>query len=174
MREVWLFTLFVTTNDAVRWEPPRPGANRDWPLPEALGAGPLDPRHVYVFEAGDLGRAGLRKFLADAMGMDPDAVNADADKLDMIRGTVAVVEGAALRERPGRFSPRPPANFVAHYQEAEHLVPAAPGWQGESVKGHIPPPEGKPARLRRPLALGLGVLLLLLAGALWALLALRG
>ena len=24
LREVWLFTLFVTSDDAARWEPPRP------------------------------------------------------------------------------------------------------------------------------------------------------
>lgn len=170
-REAWLFTLFVTSDDAARWEPPRPGAERDWPLIEALGAGPLDPRHVSVFESIDLGPEGLRKFLSGAIGMDEAQVNADAEKLDMIRGTVALVQSAALKERPGRFAPKNPANFIGHYSEPRHLLPPNQFPPSESTKGHIPPPAapaspatGQSTGTRR--ALIAAVLALLIFGAL--------
>lgn len=144
-RELWLFTLFVPSDDAARWEPPRPGyPERDWPLEETLGAGPLDPAHVFVFEASDLGTEGLRRYLIGAHGMDPQMVNADAGKLDAIRGTVVLVLSGALKQRPGKMTPRPPLNFIGRYAEAESLEPAAPHPVRPSTKGHLPGPAGAP------------------------------
>ncbi|GKY86297.1 hypothetical protein [Sinisalibacter aestuarii] len=161
LREAWLFTLFVTSDEADRWEPPRPGNPRDWPLVDALGAGPLEPGHVSVFEAGDLGKEGLRKFLIDAIGMDADQVNADAGKLDMIRGTVALVQSAALTERPGRFTPARPANFIGHYAEHQSLAPATPFAPGASTRGHIPPANAPAPDTRRGLILTIAALVAL-------------
>lgn len=161
LREVWLFTLFVTSDESARWEPPRPGNDRDWPLVEALGAGPLDPSHVSVFESADLGRGGLRKFLTDAIGMDPDQVNADAGKLDMISGTVALVQARALTDRPGRFTPVRPVNFIGHYTEAQHLAPSTPHAPSESTRGHIPAPDAPAPDTRRPLLITLAALIVL-------------
>lgn len=161
LRETWLFTLFVTSDDAARWEPPRPGGDRDWPLEEALGAGHLEPTHVSVFESIDLGPGGLRKFLTGAIGMDEAQVEADAEKLDMIRGTVAVVQSRALTERPGRFTPVRPVNFIGHYTESQTLTPAAPHAPSASTTGHIPAPGAPAAKTRRPLILTLAALALL-------------
>lgn len=166
LREAWLFTLFVTSDDAARWEPPRPDSTRDWPLIEALGAGPLDPAYVNVFESIDLGREGLRKFLSDAIGMDEAQVNADAEKLDMIRGTVALVKSGALKERPGRFAPKTPANFIGHYTEAQHLKPTALHAPTASTRGHIAPPDAPAPRLNRALALTIVLVALIALGAL--------
>lgn len=164
LRELWLFTLFVTSDDAARWEPPRPGhPTREWPLVDALGAGPLDPAHVQVFEAGDLGPGGLRRFLADSVGMDAEQVNADAGKLDMLRGTVALVLSGAIKERPGRFAPVRPVNFIGHYTEASHLTPAAAYRPGASTTGHIPAPDAPAPDTRRPLILTLIALVVLAA-----------
>ncbi|OIP87417.1 MAG: hypothetical protein AUK37_01495 [Rhodobacterales bacterium CG2_30_65_12] len=164
LREAWLFTLFVTSDDAARWEPPRTGhPPRDWPLEEALGAGPLDPAHVQVFEASDLGPGGLRRFLADSVGMDAARVNADADKLDMLRGTVALVLSGALIERPGRFAPVRPVNFIARYSQSQHLTPATQPSPSESTKGHIPPADAPAPAIRRPLILTLIALVALAA-----------
>lgn len=168
LREAWLFTLFVTSDDSARWEPPRPGNDRDWPLVEALGLKALEPTHVSVFESADLGPGGLRKFLSGAIGMDEAQVNADADKLDMIRGTVALVQSGALTERPGRFTPVRPVNFIGHYTEAQHLTPAAPVRPGPSTEGHIPPPDAPAPEMRRALLLTL-VALVALAGLILAL-----
>ena len=161
VREAWLFTLFVTSDDAARWEPPRPGNDREWPLVEALGAGPLEPTHVTVFESIDLGPEGLRKFISGAIGMDEDQVNADAEKLDMIRGTVALVQSAALKERPGRFNPKNPANFIGRYCETQQLKPAAQHRPTPSTVGHIPPPDAPAPDTRRGLVLTLVALIAL-------------
>lgn len=168
LRETWLFTLFVTSDESARWEPPRPGNDRDWPLVEALGVPALEPTHVSVFEASDLGPGGLRKFLAGAIGMDEAQVEADIEKLDMIRGTVAVVQSGALTERPGRFTPVRPVNFIGHYTEAQHLKPAAPVQPGPSTEGHIPPPDAPAPDTRRALLLTL-MALVALAGLVLAL-----
>lgn len=165
-REMWLFTLFVTADDLPEWEPPRVGQpERPWPLEPALGAGPLDPAHVQVFEASDLGPGGLRQFLADAHGMDPEQVDADAGKLDALKGTVALVLSGALKERPGRFEPKPPVNFIGHYTAPSHLSPAAQARPSASTEGHIPPPSAPAPDMRRALLLtlvGLVILALLI------------
>lgn len=143
LRELWLFTLFVLSDEVAKWEPPRPGyPARDWPLEEALGAGPLDPAHVYVFEASDLGPGGLRHYLAGAHGMDVEQVEADAQKLDAIRGTVVLVLSGALKTRPGRFDPQPPVNFIAHFAEAQSLDLTPPQPAHASARGHMAPPPG--------------------------------
>ncbi len=162
LRELWVFTLFVLSDEISRWEPPRVGyPERDWPLPEALGAGPLKPTHVQVFEAGDLGKKGLRKLLVDAHGMDAEQVEADADKLDMLRGTVVLVLSGALTKRPGRFDPKPPTAFIGHYTEPSDLVPASPAIPRPSTAGHIEPPAAPAPDTRRGLILTLAGLLVL-------------
>ncbi|GGD37623.1 hypothetical protein [Sinisalibacter lacisalsi] len=162
LREIWLFTLFVPSAEIADWEPPRIGQPpRDWPLEAALGAGPLDPAHVQVFEAADLGPGGLRRYLADAHGMDEAEVEADADRLDALRGTVAVVLSGALRERPGRFAPSRPANFFGRYSAPRRLSPVTPAMPSASTTGHITPPPGPALDYRRALLLALAGLLAL-------------
>lgn len=87
--------------------------------------------------------------------MDEEQVNADAGKLDMIRGTVALVQSGALKERPGRFTPVRPVNFIGHYTERQSLVPAATPAPAESTKGHIPAPAAPAPDTRRALILTL-------------------
>lgn len=164
LREAWLFTLFVPADDLARWEPPRPGSpERDWPLEAALGAGPLEPSHVQVFEASDLGTGGLRRFLADAHGMDEAQVNADAGKLDALRGNVVLVLSGALTERPGRFTPARPVNFIGRYSAHQGLTPATQHRPSASTSGHIAPPDAPAPNTRRPLILTLIALAVLAA-----------
>ncbi len=168
-RELWLLTLFVTADDLARWEPPRPGSpERDWPLEAALGAGPLERAHVQVFEAADLGPGGLRRYLADAHGMDADQVDADAGKLDALQGSVVAVLSGALTARPGRFTPQRPLNFIGRYSERQSLSPTQPHPPGASTRGHIPPPAAPAPDMRRGLVLTLAALLGL-ALVVWAL-----
>ena len=162
LRELWLFTLFVPSDEIAEWEPPRIGQPpRDWPLEAALGAGPLDPAHVQVFEAADLGPGGLTRFIADAHGMDEAEVAADAARIDKLRGIVAVVLSGALRERPGRFAPTRPVNFFGRYSAPRVLSPAAPATPGASTKGHIEPPAAPAPATRRALVLTLAGLIAL-------------
>jgi hypothetical protein len=162
LRELWLFTLFVPSDEIAEWEPPRMGQPpRDWPLEAALGAGPLDPAHVQVFEAADLGPGGLSRYIADAHGMDEAEVTADAARIDKLRGTVAVVLSGALRERPGRFSPTRPVNFFGRYRAAQTLAPATPATPGPSTKGHIAPRAAPAPDTRRAILLTLAGLLAL-------------
>jgi hypothetical protein len=164
LRELWLFSLFVTADELARWEPPRPGSPaRDWPLEAALGAGPLDPAHVQVFEAGDLGPGGLRRYLADAHGMDAGQVDADAGKLDALRGAVVLVLSGALSERPGRFSPGRPLKFVGRYSARQSLSPATPHRPSASTTGHIAPAPAPAPATRRPLILTIFALIVLAA-----------
>jgi hypothetical protein len=160
LRELWLFTLFVPSDEIADWEPPRLGQPpRDWPLEAALGAGTLDPAHVQVFEAADLGPGGLSRYLADAHGMDEAEVAADAARIDKLRGIVAVVLSGALRERPGRFSPTRPANFFGRYSAPQALAPVTPVLPGASTRGHIEPPAAPAPDTRRALLLALAGLI---------------
>lgn len=162
LRELWLFTLFVKSDDIPEWEPPRVGQPpRDWPLEDALGAGPLDPAHVQVFEAADLGPGGLRKFIADAHGMDPAQVEADAARLDALKGNVALVLSGALKERPGSFAPKPPVNFFGRYSAPQALAPSTPAPRSAGAEGHIPPPAAPAPDMRRALAITLAALAVL-------------
>ncbi|MCB1336675.1 MAG: hypothetical protein KDK10_04165 [Maritimibacter sp.] len=162
LRELWLFALHLPADQVEAWAPPRPnGPARPWPMEDALGAGPLDPAHVQVFEPDDLGKHGLRKFLADALGMDQAQVEADAGKLDGLHAVAVIVHDRALIERPGAFAPRLPLRFIGHYSVAQHLAPAAPLAAGLSTEGVLPGPAGasrpSPA-LRRGLAITLAAL----------------
>lgn len=160
-RELWLFALHVTNDELGHWEPPRPNAPRDWPLEAALGVGPLEPAQVQVFEVDDLGRYRLRRYLAEANGMDPEEVDADADTLDRLHGTAVLVFDHAVRTRPARFEPRSPLRFIGHYRAPAELTPAAPTPPRASTKGHIPGPAGPgfdTPKTRRALALTLAAL----------------
>jgi len=162
LRELWLFTLFVKSDDIPEWEPPRVGQPaRDWPLEAALGAGALDPAHVQVFEAADLGPGGLRKFITDAHGMDRAQVEADAGRLDALKGSVALVLSGALEERPGRFAPKPPVNFIGRYGASQSLTPSSPAPRSASAEGHIPPPAAPAPDMRRGLVITLVALVVL-------------
>jgi len=162
LRELWLFTLFVQKDDVPDWEPPRMGhPTGDWPLEAALGAGPLDPAHVQVFTAADLGPQGLRRFIADAHGMDEKQVGADAGKLDALQGTVALVLSGALKERPGRFNLERRVNFIGRYTAPQALTPTRPAAPSASTRGHIPAPAAPPPDTRRGLILTLAGLLAL-------------
>ena len=160
LRELWLFSLFVPSDEIHIWEPPRQGQPpRDWPLEEALGAGPLNPGHVQVFEAADLGPGGLRKFLADAHGMDVAQVEADAGRLDAVQGKVSLVLSGALKDRPGRFEPGRPVKFIGRYSAAQRLDPAQPARPSASTSGHIEPPRAPAPDTRRGLILTLAGLI---------------
>lgn len=172
LRELWLFALHVSTDELGKWEPPRPnGPARDWPLEDALGAGPLDPAEVQIFEVDDLGKYGLRRYLTDAHGMDEAEIEADADTLDRLHGTALLVFDKALTRRPGRFAPKLPLRFIGHYRAPASLGPAAPTPPRASTRGHLEGPSGpaeSPGRLN--LALSVTILVLaLLALAVWAL-----
>lgn len=171
-RELWLFTLSVSNDDLGYWEPPRPnGPPREWALEDMLSVGPLDPSHVFVFEAGDLGKHGLRHYLVDAHGMDPAEIEADADRLDRIHGTTVVLLSGALTQRPGQFTVEPPLWYIGHYGADYDLTPAAPAHPRAATEGHIPGPAG-PAADRQKLARLAGwtiAALAVLAAAIWAL-----
>jgi hypothetical protein len=119
---------------------------------------------VQVFEADDLGRDGLRRFLVESLGMDEAQVEADAQKLAMLHGTAVVVHDQALTERPGTLNPQSPLRYIGHFSVKQSLTPAAPAQPRPATEGHIPGPTGPGmdgAKSRRALMLTI----LALAGA---------
>jgi hypothetical protein len=95
-------------------------------VPRALGAPDVDPGHVDVFPVSRVAALGLPTFLAEGHGIPPEALAADAAKLDALDGHVAVVAAGAFGPAARTLTVAPPLRLVGTYRESIPPVSFSP------------------------------------------------
>jgi hypothetical protein len=142
VRAVWVFALDADSSALSAWRAPTDDGS--WPLETALGVHGLKPDEIEVFQVADIATYGLVRYLSEANGMDPKAVEKDAATLGALEGAVVLVFSRALPAGPGALTPRPPLRFVGRYSAPVHLLPDEPAGEHKSAQGHVPPPATAP------------------------------
>ena len=90
--------------------------DNDYPLRDALGMNYLDEQHVQIISLADLKELRLSGYLTEGLGIAPEDFAADKERLDALRGHIAVTATAAF-EQPERIIPKSPVSFIAAYRE---------------------------------------------------------
>ena len=141
---VWLFRVDLPARDIDTFtqETYLSDDNIDWPLADALGISP-DHDFIEVFDVADLKDYGFARYLSEANGFDDSDLSDDADMLDALTGHVLLVFSQSLPRAGGRFTPKPPLEFIARY-ERKPDIPSFDDVESESAAGMLP--QGKPPK----------------------------
>ena len=109
----------------------------------ALGAELEDPAHLEVFDAAKIAPVGMAAFLAEGHGIATEDLSPDAERLDALTGTVAVLSARAFGGASAEFAPAAGLELIARYREAAAPATAPRPFGTESAKGTL---SGGPAK----------------------------
>ena len=108
----------------------------EWPLVYGLGAKRLSESFVDVVAIRDLGAMSLSTYLAEAHGVPPETLSADAARLDRLRGHVIVLPSQAFARTAQTLNVRTPLRWVGTYEEVKGRTMAAP-IRSKSARGSL-------------------------------------
>jgi len=155
-----VFELQLEGPVAAEWTR-NPGA-----IAQAMGVGAIDKNFAEVFPVSTLGELGLRGYLAEGYGLDPDDLEKDAAALDALNGYVLVVMSRAFGENDAPLAIQPPLRPAAIFREPQ-AVPDFQPLRSEAAEGRIPPASAAPsAQTSRRAPAGIIILMAILVGAM--------
>jgi len=109
-------------------------------LAALLGLPQIDPAGVEVFETADLSGVGLSTYLTEGDGVAEEALAADRDRLDALKGWVLILRSEAVTG-PVTLAPAAALTFLGRYGEDIRPVRFEP-LPSAAAEGLLP--QGKP------------------------------
>ena len=142
-------------------------------LPPMLGLHAIDADHVEVVPVSDLAGVGMVTYLVEGQGISEADLSKDIAALEALTGHVAVIRSSAIVDRPAQLAPGPELTFVAAFSE-ERPEFAPRDLTSEAARpysGAAPQDDGRPGRSLRTGSALVALMLILVLGLIWWILA---